>query len=345
MLIVVLRKILFFLFLTLILILRSSYGESISSVIKKINNLESIPPHCGIRVSIFYKNNNKYISKAEIKFKNFSRFKMTTIQPETQKGNIVGADGENLIMYMPKYRMKSETPLSLFTKIDKERPRGGGAGFILDFDLDKLFKNYQVKLQEDKENYILSIISLRKPAHQRNIWINKRKNLIVKDERYFDNKLYFKFYYEKLEFKQPEESELEIKIPAFVFTLPSSKEEQTVSYFSMEEARKNLKGIPFLKKIPERFEFILCRIKKEMGKETISVRYSDGVINILLQKREKRILRDGILKLLRSDEILKEFRNYTIPNFYEYETEEEVITISGEFPENLLKDFLGNISK
>jgi outer membrane lipoprotein-sorting protein len=326
-------KILFFLFL----ICNNSYSEDIKSLMMSVNNLENIPPHCGIRISIFYKEDGIYTSKTEMKFKKFSKFKMTTIEPETQRGNIVGSDGENLIMYMPKYRLKSLTPLSSFGKEDEGKPRGRGTGIILDFDIDKLFKNYDVKLNKDSENYIISLTSKRKPPHQRKIWINKNKKLIVREERYFAGKLYYKFYYENLEFRTPLDSELEIKIPPLTFSFPSFKKEDTV-FNSLAEAKNNLKNFSFPKNLPEGFEFVYCKVSKEGG-ETVSLKYSDGLLNIFIQKRETKGL-EKIIKLFGGEEVLKEIRNFNIVNSYDEKTEKETITISGEFPVSLLKNFL-----
>lgn len=327
-------KILFFIFA----VCSNSFGEDISSILKSINNFEDIPPHCGTRVSTFYKEGKEYTSKTEIKFKSIHKFKMTTIAPESQEGNIFGSDGERFMMYIPKYRIKSISDLPDFTKIQEQRPRGGGgAGFVLNCNLDKLFKRYEVKLSKDSENYIISIKSKRKPSHRWEIWVNREKKLITKQERFFEGKLYYKFYYEKLEFRMPTDEEMKIKIPVLAISLPTPKDEGVV-YYSPTEARKNLKNIPHLKNVPPGFEFIFCRKRKEMGGDTIFVRYSDGLLNILLQKREKKHL-DGILKLLGGD-MLEDFQNYAIPNSYDKESDKETITIQGEFPENLLKSFL-----
>lgn len=332
-----------FIIITL-LIINSSIAKDIYSIIKIISNIDNIPPHIGEKVKIYYKDNKKYVKKEKISFLSLKEFKILATSPANQKGSVFACDGEKIIGYFPPLRMKMEVKFD--DKKEIRMPDKGNETFSLDIDYNKLIKNYEVKIIggdkiNNRDTNIILIKSKRnKYCHSRKIFVDKEKYFILREERYYNNNLYYSFYFENIEYRSPTDEELKIEVPTLAIPMPIPKNpKKPIIYNSINEAKKKIKNIPLLIEVPKEFTIDEINETQSFGQaKDLNIHYSDGLVGISINKSDKGVFLK-FLKLLGSkmDNMIQDAENYSPFYYYKIEKDNERIIIKGEMPEEILK--------
>lgn len=315
-------------------------------LILKISDIKSIPAHQGLKVAHFYKNGKNYFSKNEIKYLNMTHFEFKTLEPDKYAGNVIAADGENFLMYMPHFRTRLKTKLRTDIRIEK-----GMETLHLNIDASSLAKNYAVTYLgaakiSGQDTLVFQIKGKIQPFAQK-LWVAKQKPLILQEERSYNGKKYYDFTYVKISFSAPKEKELVPDIPLTAFPLPANSD--IAFYDSMEQARQNVKNmpIPVLKKLPKGYLFSHVEVMKSPLGEVVSSLYTDGVSGIRVGERKEGGFVEGMMKFfgLNMKEIQDDIQNYSPMNFYEVKKGNEFLALSGELPREILKKFMPYFSE
>lgn len=311
------------------------------TLIKKVSDFNHIPAHQGVKTAHFYKNGKHFSARTEIKYLDTKHFLFKTHEPEKYKGNLIAADGENFLMYMPKFRARLKMQLRLDIRLEK-----GIETIHLNIDMAPLNKNYHVSyLGKQKvagqETAVFQLKGKKIPFLQK-IWVATEKPLILQAEKQYQGKKYYSFTYTDFSFAPPSPEEIAPKIPIAAFPLPSQSD---LEFFdSLSDARQRLKNasIPILEKLPSGYAFSHVEVMKSPLGEVVSSLYSDGVSGIRVGKRKEGGVFDGMLKMfgLNMDEIQNDIKNYSPMNFYEIKKGNEFFALSGELPDTVLKKYM-----
>lgn len=311
------------------------------SILKQISNISEIPAHRGLKIAHFYKNGKSFSTKNEIRFVDMTHFLFKTLEPDKYAGNLIAADGENFLMYMPRFRTRLKTKLRTDIRLEK-----GLETLHLNIDRALLDKNYEVSYigagkALGQDVLIFQLKGKLLPFTQK-IWVTKQKPLILKEERYYNGKKYYNFHYTEISFGTPSPEELKPEIPITAFPLPSKND--LAFYDSVDKARKHVKNvsIPVLKKLPQGYVFSHVELMKTPLGDFVSSLYTDGLSGIRVGKRKEGGFFEGMLKFMGLDmkEIQNDIQNYSPMNFYEVKKGDEFIGLSSELPPDVLKKYM-----
>lgn len=338
--------------LTSIFVIKIFAVEDLNLILKDITNINKIPAHTGIKEIKYIKGKETYLSKSEIYFLNITKFKFVTIYPEKFKGNTMAADGKNMLMFLVSHRLKTSSPLKDY---DSNSANGqmqtikGRDNLFLEIDFNDFKKNYTCEIlgEERLLNYntvVIGITSLRIPQTFRKLWVESNKHFIIKEERYYDKKLYYTFFYSAINFTAPTAEQLKAIPPKNAFSLPMMADNNNTQYTDdLNKAKKMFPTAPFLKTIPPNFHFEKAFSQKGMGVKTIAVRYTDGMISLVINKRQKGFLDKLGIFGARLRELLKDARDYSPFTYYEFDKGENNIVIHSEFSLNYIKELAKNL--
>lgn len=341
-----------FFFLNNIFLIKVFSAEDINLILKDITDINKVPAHTGIKEIKYIKDKETYMNKSEIYFLNITKFKFVTTYPEKFKGNTIAADGKNMLMFLVSHRIKMSSPLTDYSSNSANgqmQTIKGRDNLFLEIDFNDFKKNYtyQILSEEKLLNYsttVIGITSLRTPQTFRKLWVENSKHFIIKEERYYDKKLYYTFFYSSLNFIAPTAEQLKTVPPKNAFSLPMMGGNNTQYTSDLSKAKKMFPQAPFLKNLPQDFYFEKAFSQKGMGVETITVRYTDGMISLVVNKRQKGFLDKLGIFGARIRELLKDVRDYSPFTYYEFDKGENNIVVHSEFTLGYIKELAKSLN-
>ena len=131
--------------------------------------------------------------------------------------------------------------------------------------------------------------------------------------------------------------------PKNAFSLPMMGGNNTQYTSDLNKAKKIFPQAPFLKNLPQNFHFEKAFSQKGMGVETITVRYTDGMISLVVNKRPKGFLDKLGIFGARIRELLKDVRDYSPFIYYEFDKGKNNIVIHSEFTLDYVKELASQL--
>lgn len=308
--------------------------EDAVMTLKKSLNIKDVAPHSAIKVSHFYEKN--LFSRVELVFLNENEMKLTMLGPEKLEGIISGANGKELIYYVPKMRVKMVFPLNK-TEFGPQEIMGTNVSF------SNLGKNYKITFVKKervigRDCNVIKVESKYPPKRTKIVWIDEKTNVGLKEEKYYGDKLYNSFICEKISYSVPTKEELEMDI-GISLTAPTPDREE---YKSLEDAKANCSwkfGYPSY--MSEGFYLEKIRIRKSIIGDEVVLYFTDGLSRIDITQKKKSaidIIADKIIALTEF------FYIYSAGEKIPKETKDVKIHIYGEFPKQELEKILNSMS-
>lgn len=327
------RKLFIFLLFFFLPLNISAKSLSPLEIFKKSITIKDIPPHIVIRANKYYEKNLS--SKQEIRFLNEKVLKVTMLSPESLKGIISYANGKELIYYVPKMRSKMVFPLNR-TEFGPEEIMGANVSF------ENVIKNYNISFIK-KENIlgrpcnVIKIESKNPPKRIKILWLDEKTNVMLKEEKYYGNKLYSSSISEKISYEPLSEEDIEPEI-GVCLTVPTPQREE---YKTLAQAKKNCSwkfGYPSY--LPQGFYLEKVRIRKSVIGDEVVLYFTDGLTRVDITQKKKAaldILADKIIALT------EDFYVYSGGWKINKETEDIKMHIYGELPKSELEKILNSL--
>ncbi len=317
----------------------SSYALNAYALLKDAGNAKNKPAFTGTQKLQFFKEGKNLSERIEFHFAGEKSFKAEILDPPDLKGTMFGRTGDQFAVYVPKFHFKMNQPTS-----DKDK------GVAAQGDNLYIVGNWEVF----KKNYTVSFVKnemfLKLPVHKititnkhstfvkRHLWIDVKSHVLLKEERYFNGKLYYDFAYEKIQFKKPSAKTLEVNVGGKGINAPNIKRS---IYTNIKEAKPHFPFTPFYpSKLPPGFVFKDTRVRESMfGKDVIFI-FTDGLHVVRLEERKGGLL-SGLGGLLRG--LMEKFQDYSPTNTAKKDHEGYEISATGELPPSMLEDLLNTL--
>jgi hypothetical protein len=307
--------------------------ESPLEIYRKSIDIKEIPPHTVVRFNQYHLKNLS--SQQELVFLNLKKLKLTMLAPESLKGIVSYANGKELIYYVPKMKSKMVFPLNR-TEFGPEEIMG------VNVSLPNIIRNYNISFLKVEDVIgrtcnVIKIESKNPPKRSKILWIDKEKNVVLKEEKYYGNKLYSSSICKKISYAVPSEEEIEPEI-GIAITVPSPQREE---YYSLAKAIENCSwkfGYPSY--LPQGFYLEKVRIRKSVIGDEVILYFTDGLTRVDITEKKKTkldIIADKIISLT------EDFYVYSGGWKIEKETEDIKMHIYGELPLDELKKIINSL--
>lgn len=317
----------------------SSHALDAFSLLKDAGNVKNKPAFEGIQALQFTKPGKTSSERIQFYFVNEKNFKAEILDPPDLKGTMFGRTGDMFNVYVPKFHFKMNQPTS-----DKDKgvaAQGDNLYIVGNWDVFK--KNYNVAYVKDEK-------VLQFPAHKititgkhshfvkRNLWIDKKNHVLMKEERFFNGKPYYEFSYEKIQFKKPDAKNLDVASGGKGINAPQIKRD---IFQKLSDAKPHFPFQPFYpSKLPDGFVFKDARIRQSMfGKDIIFI-FTDGLHVVRIEQRKSGLL-GGLGNLLRG--LMEKFADYSPTNTVKDKKEGTEINIIGELPVDMLNGMFDSL--
>ncbi len=329
------RNIRFLLFAAAVFLLAfaaDSYALDAYALLKDAGNVKNKPPFDGVQALQFTKPDKTLNERIQFYFVNEKNFKAEILDPPDLKGTMFGRRGDMFHVYVPKFHFKMNQPIS-----DKDKgvaAQGDNLYIVGNWDIFK--KNYNVLYVKDGKFLQMPVYKItitNKHSHfvKRNLWIDKKNHVLMKEERFFNGKQYYSFSYEKIQFKKPDVKNLDVASGGKGINAPQIKRD---IFLKLSDAKPHFPFQPFYpSKLPGGFVFKDARIRQSMfGKDIIFI-FTDGLQVIRIEQRKSGLL-GGLGNLLRG--LIDKFADYNPANTLKNNKEGTEISIIGELPVDML---------
>lgn len=308
-------------------------------LLKDAGNVKNKPAFEGVQFLEFTKPDKTLSERIQFYFVSEKNYKAEILDPPDLKGTMFGRAGDTMKIYVPKFHFKINQPVS---EKDKGATSQGDNLFIVG-NWDVFKKNYTVTYVKD-ETFLqlpvhkITIANKHSAWMKRNMWLDKKTHVLVKEERFFRGKPYYRFAYEKITFKKPDAKALEVASGGKGFSAPEVKRN---IYATLSEAKPHFPFSPlYPSKLPPGFTLKDARLRESMfGKDVIFL-FTDGLQIVRIEERKTGII-GGLANLLRG--LMDKFMDYSPTNTVKDKKEGIETTIVGELPVDALNDLFSSL--
>lgn len=316
-----------------------SYALDAYALLKDAGNVKNKPAFEGVQSLRFTKPDKTLDERIQFYFVNEKSFKAEILDPPDLKGTMFGRAGDMFNVYVPKFHFKMNQPTN-----DKDKgvaAQGDNLYIVGNWGVFK--KNYNVTYVKDEKFLQMPVHKItitNKHSHfmKRNLWIDKKTHILMKEVRFFSGKPYYEFSYEKIQFKKPDAENLNVASGGKGISAPQIKRD---IFLKLADAKPHFPFQPFYpSKLPGGFAFKDARIRQSMfGKDIIFI-FTDGLHMVRIEERKSGFL-GGLGNLLRG--IMDKFMDYSPTNTVKDKKEGVEINIIGEFPVDMLNSMFDSL--
>lgn len=307
-------------------------------LIRVASSPDRMPPHQGVKLAEYKKEKETFKAVSTVYFVSPRVFRIQGLEPESYKGQITLADGEQFRMVLPTMGIRLDVPLS-----EEEMPVENGEQTVhLSVRYPLLLEGYDVSVAEGgavagRPTWKLEFKS-KQGTLRRTAWLDQQTYLPLKEERAMNGEVYFSTEYAEIVFEEPSLEKISELPKTRMLPVPPAK---MTTYLSEGDLKAKALGFPHLDKLPQGFSFDFGLHFKSVGVERKTVAYTDGVRFLRLTIFDTGLMGGLAKKLMgeKAKESRREVSRFVPYPIHEVDLEGKQLLVSGEFSPQELAAF------